>query len=62
MPDPEHTSSHRPTAKRAGKAGLFVVGVLIAMFVLIFLGRNLWHVSDDGRPDNVQSRSADGMD
>lgn len=33
----------KPSARRLGKAGAFIVGIIIAIFVVIFVGRNLWH-------------------
>lgn len=35
--------NEKPSAHRLGKAGAFVVGTIIAIFIIIFVGRNLWH-------------------
>ncbi|WP_312218229.1 hypothetical protein [Sphingobium yanoikuyae] len=35
--------NEKPSAHRLGKAGAFVVSTIIAIFIIIFVGRNLWH-------------------
>ncbi|MDQ1902584.1 hypothetical protein RAH32_19355 [Paracoccus sp. WLY502] len=36
----------RPGPRRLGRAGIAVVAILVALVVVIFLGRNLWHASE----------------
>lgn len=36
----------RPGPRRLGRAGILAVAILVALVVVIFLGRNLWHASE----------------
>lgn len=33
----------KPSAKRLGRAGVTVIAIIVAMIVVFFLGRVLWH-------------------
>ncbi|MEW6626344.1 MAG: hypothetical protein AB1431_06095 [Pseudomonadota bacterium] len=36
-------SHDRPSSRRLGKAGAIICGVIIALFIVIFVARNVWH-------------------
>ena len=36
-------SDEKPSPRRLGKAGAFICGVIIALFIIIFVARNVWH-------------------
>lgn len=36
-------SNEKPSPRRLGKAGAFIFGVIIALFIFIFVARNVWH-------------------
>lgn len=36
----------RPGPRRLGRAGVLVAVVLAVLVVVVFVGRNLWHVSE----------------
>jgi len=36
----------RPSSRRLGKAAVVVVGLVIAMAVITFVGMNIWHAQD----------------
>lgn len=38
MTDPDH-----PSSRRLGRAGAWVAALLLAMMLVFFVGRNLWH-------------------
>ncbi|HUD93352.1 hypothetical protein [Sphingobium sp.] len=33
----------RPSERRLGMASLWIVGIVLAVIVVVFVGRNLWH-------------------
>ncbi|AHE57162.1 hypothetical protein [Sphingomonas sanxanigenens] len=38
MPDP-----NQPSPRRLGRAGIYIVAIVLAVFVFIFFARNIWH-------------------
>ena len=36
-------SDEKPSPRRLAKAGAFICGVIIALFIIIFVARNVWH-------------------
>lgn len=36
-------SDEKPSPRRLAKAGAFICGVIIALFIIIFVARNFWH-------------------
>lgn len=42
MPDPQSTTSE-PSARRLGRAGTAVIAIFVAMIVVFFAGRLIWH-------------------
>lgn len=32
-----------PSPRRLGKAGAFICGVIVAVFIIMFVARNVWH-------------------
>nr|WP_232491795.1 hypothetical protein [Novosphingobium kaempferiae] len=55
MPDPEHTTTHPPSARRKGKAAIFVVTIIIALILVIFVGRNFWHATEVSETQTTSS-------
>ncbi|TDW61669.1 hypothetical protein EDF57_10872 [Novosphingobium sp. PhB55] len=53
MRDPD-----KPSPRRLQRAGITVVVILLAMIVLIFVGRNIWHAErlDQEERTGVQER------
>ncbi|WP_022681728.1 hypothetical protein [Sphingobium bisphenolivorans] len=33
----------QPSSRRLGRAAIVIVVIVLAMFVLVFVGRNVWH-------------------
>lgn len=48
----------RPGPRRLGRAGVAVVVILIALALVLFVGRNLWHATevDEDPPEIEQSQ------
>ncbi len=36
-------SDEKPSPRRLGKPGTFICGVIIALFIIIFVAKNVWH-------------------
>ncbi|MBT0667591.1 hypothetical protein HT136_04325 [Novosphingobium profundi] len=49
--------SHLPAQKRKARAGIFVVAILTAIVVVIFVGRNIWH-AEVQHEDHMQHPAA----
>lgn len=37
------TDPRKPPTRRFERAAVIVVGIVLAMFILVFVGRNVWH-------------------
>lgn len=55
LPDPEHTTTHPPSERKKGKAAIFVVAIVVALILVIFVGRNFWHATEDTDPQGTSS-------
>jgi len=42
----------KPPTRRFERAAMIIVGIVLAMFVLVFVGRNFWH-GDELQEDQV---------
>ena len=36
-------SPPEPSSRRLGRAGMVIACIILAMFVIVFVGRNFWH-------------------
>lgn len=52
MIDNRNRNADEPSTKRKGKAGIFVVAVVLAIIAAIFIGYNIWHIQT--APDDQQ--------
>ncbi|WP_103098004.1 hypothetical protein [Novosphingobium guangzhouense] len=41
------TTDREPSTRKKGRAGIFIVTIVLAMALLIFVGRNIWHLEMD---------------
>ena len=51
--------SEKPSPRRAGKAGLWISAIVIAIILVIFVGRNIWHdeAEEASRPSRVDPQN-----
>jgi len=49
----------KPSARRLSRAGIFVVVVILAVIVVVFAGRNIWHAEklDQEQETGVKEQS-----
>lgn len=40
----------KPSPRRLGRAGIAVAAILLAIILVIFFGRNLWHATEVDEP------------
>ncbi|MFD2816330.1 hypothetical protein ACFSYD_21065 [Paracoccus aerius] len=49
----------KPSRRRLGRAGIAVAAILVAIVLVIFFGRNLWHATEvDEPPRQLDSPSS----
>ncbi|MFC3169075.1 hypothetical protein [Paracoccus fontiphilus] len=48
----------KPGPRRLGRAGIAAVAIIVAIVLVMFLGRNLWHATEvhDDPPETEQGR------
>ncbi|WP_185998994.1 hypothetical protein ACLIMP_22615 [Novosphingobium aerophilum] len=53
------STSDKPSVRRLGRAGIFVVVVILGVIVLVFAGRNVWHAEklDQEQETGVKEQS-----
>lgn len=54
--------SDQPSAKRKGRAAIFVVSVVLAVIVLVFVGRNIWHAEEQQEDETTGQVQHEGLD
>ncbi|WP_277667251.1 hypothetical protein [Novosphingobium lindaniclasticum] len=59
MIDKRNKNADQPSTRRKGKAGIFVVVLVLAIIAAIFIGYNIWHIQTapvDGRGGTEQRK------
>lgn len=51
----------KPSARRRGRAGIFVVAVILAVIVLVFAGRNIWHAEKLDQEQETAVKEHNGL-
>jgi hypothetical protein len=47
----------KPSPRRLGRAGIAVAAILVAIVLVIFFGRNLWHATEVDEPPPATGQS-----
>ncbi len=50
----------KPSSRRLGRAGIMVVAILLAVIVLVFAGRSLWHAEELEQEQQTGLKEHDG--
>ncbi|TCM13991.1 hypothetical protein EDF56_11516 [Novosphingobium sp. PhB165] len=53
--------SDKPSSRRLGRAGIFVVAVIAAVFVVVFVGRNIWHAEKETQEERTGVKEQNGL-
>lgn len=51
----------KPSSRRLGRAGVMVVAILLAVIVLVFVGRNIWHVDKLHEEERTGVKEGSGL-
>lgn len=52
---------NQPSERRLGRAGIFVVAVILAVIILVFAGRNIWHAEKLDQEQETGVKEQNGL-
>lgn len=60
MNDPLHDPAHQPSERRLGKAAIWIVAIVIAMIVVVFVGMNMDHAQQKQQEETSGVKESTG--
>ncbi|WP_395396337.1 hypothetical protein WBP07_20775 (plasmid) [Novosphingobium sp. BL-8A] len=51
----------KPSSRRLGRAGIMVVAIVLAVIIVVFAGRNIWHADKLEKEEQTGVKERNGL-